>query len=94
MEVVVWGGEGATIVNRSVCLLGSVLCTLVLLPVHFTPLCISVSPVLNMDRESKHEGPVESQGSQILLLALCSDNAIIHDYKITYRTRHSVVGGS
>lgn len=60
-----------TVVNRSVCLFGSVLCMLVYFQftshLHVPP---SVSLILNKDRKFGHEGILEFQGSQVPLFTV------------------------
>lgn len=78
----VYGGVmvGVTVVNRSVCLLGSLFCAhwFTSSSLHssvFPP--VSLSQILNKDRKSGHGGTLEFQGCQVLWFALGSDTPII-----------------
>lgn len=89
--------KGATIVNRSVCLLGSVLCTLVYFqftsPLRIYPLVLLL-PILNKGRKSGHEGSLEFQGLQVLLFALGGECAIIYKCEISGPLRNSTISWS
>lgn len=72
-------GAGVTIVNRSVCLLGSLFCAhwFTSSSLH-SSVYLRQSLLLNKDRKSGHGGTLEFQGSQVLLFELGSDRAIIY----------------
>lgn len=87
----IYGGVmvGVTIVNRSVCLLGSLFCahwfTSSSLHSSVFPPSLSLSHILNKDRKSGHGGTLEFQRSQVLWLTLGSDSPIIYYYKSCLR---------
>lgn len=73
---------GVTIVNRSVCLLGSMFCAhwFTSSSLH-SSVHLHQSLILNKDRKSGHGGTLEFRGSQVLLFPLGSDSAIMNYYE-------------
>lgn len=63
-------GGGVSIVNRSVCLLGSLFCAhwFTSSSLHFSAY-LPLSLILNKDRKSEHEGTSVFPGSQVALFA-------------------------